>query len=225
MNKLQIRQLERMQAREAFMTVNAADFPVASPGGRTAAALRVVISTIETLAARKVSGAISQNVGIKDENLEKLNRLMRKMNKAARALADEITGIEELYKTSGASSEEAVLARARSFHTNSEAHEAEMIEYGLSGEFRKDLDDLITAVSDSAEDTDNAQADRGGAVGALKDEFRTGNRLGAKLDGIVKIKYDDDPDKLAAWLIASHLRAANSKDDDEETPPTEGETP
>ena len=54
---------------------------------------------------------------------------------------------------------------------------------------------------------------------------REGNRLGAKLDGIVKIKYDDDPDKLAAWLIASHLRAANSKDDDDETPPTEGEPP
>ena len=222
MNKLQIRQLERMQAREAFMTVNAADFSAASPGGRTAAALRLVISNIETLAARKVSGAISQNIGIKDENLEKLERLMRKINKAARSAADEVTGIEELFKMGGASSEEAILARARSFHANSEAHEAVLIEYGLNDEFRKNLNDLIAAVSLSAEDIDNAQADRGGAVGALKEEFRKGNRLGTKLDGIVKIKYDDDPDKLAAWLIASHLRAADSKDDDKEPPTDNG---
>lgn len=225
MNKLQIRQLERMQARVAYMTVNAADFPATSPGGRTTAAMRTVISNIETLSARKVSGAISQNVEIKDENIEKLERLTRKVNKAARSAADEITGIDELFKMGRESSEEAILARARSFHANSEAHQAVLIEYGLDDDFRKDLNDLITAVTDSAEDTDNAQADRGGAVGALKEEFRKGNRLGAKLDGIVKIKYDDDPDKLAAWLIASHLRAADKDDEDEETPPTEGGTP
>ncbi|MCD9187238.1 MAG: hypothetical protein LUM44_12455 [Pyrinomonadaceae bacterium] len=224
MNKLQIRQLNKFQAVEAFMTANEADFPKESSAGRTATALTAVISNIETHAARKDSGEISSNVEIKAENFEKLDRLMRLITKAARANADEITGIEELYRLDGGRSEEARLARARHFYTQSAEHNDIFIESGLETTFRADLNALITAVSASTDETDTAKSERGGAVGALIEEFRKGNRHCNKLDNLVKIKYAENPEKLAAWLIASHQRAADSEDE-EETPPTEGRTP
>ena len=223
MNRTQIRYFNRIRAREAFMTVNEADFPAISLGGRTLAALRLVIANVETLAARKESGKISQNVVIKDDDFEKLDRSMSLIGKAARSLSDDIPGIEELYRTTGGNqSEEARLARARQFHTQSADHREQFIEAGLDEDFREQLNTLITKISAVIENTDSAQAERGGAVGALQEEIRKGNRLGTKLDNLVKIKYADDPDKLAAWLIASHLQAADSKEDEDEETPTEG---
>lgn len=222
MTKLQIRQLNRMKAREAFMTANETDFPVDSVGGRTLAALRAVIVRIEGLAARKASGKVSQKIVVKDLNFEKMERVMRLMNKASRSMAYEVPGIEELYRIGGNNqSEEAVLAKARDFYTQSEAHKAMFIDYALPDDFRDQLKNAIDAASISVEDTDAAQADRGGAVGALREEFRDGSRHGNKLDGIVKVKYADDPDRLAAWLIASHLRAADSEDEEEAQSPTD----
>lgn len=216
MNKQQIRQLNRIKAREAYLTVHEADFPADSPGGRSLAALRAVIARIEGLAARKVSGKIAQNVLVKRQEFAKLDRLLRLIGKAARSLSDEIPGIEELYRVSeGNNSEEAVLAKARQFHIRTADHRAKMTEAGLDEDFRDRLNAQINTIAALIEDTDAAQSDRGGAVGALEAEFREASRLGKKLDNLVKIKYADDPDKLDQWKIASKLRAADSDEEEE----------
>jgi hypothetical protein len=64
MNNLQIR--KKYQAEKAFMTDNAAAFPAGSPGARTLTGLTAQIEQIVALAGTQVSGAVSQNVGIKD---------------------------------------------------------------------------------------------------------------------------------------------------------------
>lgn len=228
MNKSQNRFFNRMKAREAFMTVNEADFPAASRGGQILAALRVCIGNINMLAARKVSGKISQSVTVKDDKFDRLGRLLGLLNKGSRLLTEDVPGIEELYRMDefSSKSEEARLAKARQMYEQSAEHETLLIETGLPREFRTQLQALIDEIETQIETTDAAQADRGGAVGALEAEIKQGNRLGTKLDNLIKIKYADDPDKLAAWLIASHLRTADSDDDEEdEEPPTEGETP
>jgi hypothetical protein len=51
MNDLQVRQLNRGQARRAFFTKNDGDFTTVSPGGRVAAAMDVVIADIVADAA------------------------------------------------------------------------------------------------------------------------------------------------------------------------------
>lgn len=225
MNKAQIRQLNRLKAREAFLTVHEADFPPDSSGGRTLALLRAAIARIEGLAARKVSGKISQNVAIKRKEFAKLEGQMRLIGKASRSLADEIPGIEELYRVSdGNQSEEAILAKARQFYIQSADHRTEMVDAGLDDDFRDQLNNQIAVAAALIENTDAAQSDRGGAVGALEAEFREANRLGRKLDNLVKIKYAADPDILDQWKIASKLRAADS-DEEKETPPPEGGTP
>ena len=121
------------------------------------------------------------------------------------------------------SAEEIWLAAGRAFHADSEPHEAAMREYIPEGNFRTDLMATITKMEADSTDIDIAEHGRGGATGSLKAHFRELGRLGRKANNIVLNKYEDDPEKLAAWTIASHLRAAPKRK--EEDGGGEGENP
>ncbi len=222
MNNLQIRQIDRGKRRHAFLTDNSADFPLTSPGGKVTTAIGEVITLIQNLAAEQSSGAFSQNIGIKDDNFDKLKKMMRKMNRAANSLGEEIDGLEDLFRLPRSQAEEIWLARARQFHTDSAAHEAAFFDYDLAETYRADLMGLITAIEASGTAADIAQEQRGGATGGLEAAFRDLGRLGRKANNIVENKYEDDAEKLAAWAIASHLEAAPKRkddDDDDDDPP------
>lgn len=45
-------------------------------------------------------------------------------------------------------------------------------------------------------------------TGGLFDAAHRGMANGRKLNAIVRVKYDNDPQKLAAWTVASHLEKA-----------------
>jgi hypothetical protein len=136
-------------------------------------------------------------------------RLVKKINNAANSLADEIDGIEDLFRQPRRRSEAIWLATARAFYRDSEPFEAEMQEIvSEPDDFRAALLALITSVEASGTEADVAGAEKGGATGGLIAAFRDGGRLSRKLDGIVENKYDDNPRKLAEWKIASHLEAA-----------------
>lgn len=209
MNNLQIRKLNKYQAERAFMVDNAASFPDGNPGARTTAALGAEIDRILSLAGAQVSGAISRSVGVKDGIKENLIKLMQKMNRAAASMADEIDSIEDLFRMPRRRSEEAWLAAARAFYNDSAAYEAQFEEYGLPDDFRASLIGLITSLENAASEKDVAQEQRGGATGGLTAAFREAGKLSRKLKGIVENKFADDPQKLAAWLIASHMESAD----------------
>jgi len=208
MDAFQQRKLNKYQAESAFMTDNERDFPPASPGGIAAAALSAVIALILSLAGQQSSQAANQQIGIKGELLEDLKRLLRKINRAANALAEEIDGIEDLFRMPRRRSEENWLAAARAFYTDSAPFEDDFINYDLSATFRDDLMALIAAIEAAASAADTAEEQRGGATGGLIDEFRQAGKLSRRLNAIVRNKYDGNAQKLAAWEIASHLEAA-----------------
>lgn len=221
MNNLQIRQLNRGQSRVGFFADNAADFPPASPGGMTAARMSEVIALIQEHAATQSSGEVSRNVAVKDERLYEMKRILRKMNRAANSLGEEIEGIEDLFRLPRKQSEESWLAAARAFYRDSAAYEEAFFDFDLPVTFRADLLSLINSVDAASTDTDISESERGGATGALKAYFRELGKLGRRANNIVLNKYEDDPEKLAAWDIASHLKAASKHDADEDEPPTE----
>lgn len=208
MKASQIRKLNQFQSKSAFMKDNAADFPTTSLGGRTAAALDVVIALILSLAGVQTSGALRQTISIKDDNLDRMIKLVKQINRAANALADELEGIEDLFRLPRRRSEAIWLATARAFYRDSERYETEMQEAVTVADFRAALLALINSVEAAGTEADIAGAEKGGATGALLAAFRDGGRLSRKLDGIVENKYDDNPRKKAEWNIAAHLEAA-----------------
>jgi hypothetical protein len=214
MQRLQVRLLNRGQARVGFFRDNEADFPPASPGGKVRAAMEAVIADILAKAAKQSSGAVSQRVDVKDEDFLKLKRIMRQMGRAGDSMAEEIPGIEDLFNVPYGDSEEVWLASARAFHADSEPYETQMLEYIEDTHFRPNLMAVITKMEASSSDLDIAREQRGGATGSLKALFKELGRLGRKANNIVLNKYEDDPEKLAAWAIASHLKAAPTSGDD-----------
>lgn len=209
----QRRRLNKYQAQITFMNDNVSDFPANSPGARTKNTLSQAVQTILTLAAAQSSNARMMHIGIKADNLDKLTRLMLKMSRAAQAMEDEIEGVDDLFRMTRNRSEQSILAAARIFYRDSDSYNENFLEYDLPATFRADLMSLVTAIEAGGDAADSAFAEKGGATGALPDAYHTAAKASRKLEGIVKIKYDDDPQKLAQWKIASHLEAPPDYED------------
>ena len=205
---VQRRKLNKYQAESAYMTDNAADFPKDSPGDKTAKRFAEAITLIETLAGQQMSQILRQNIGIKENALERLIRFLQKMNRAANALAEEVEGIENRFRLPRRRSDEIWLAVGRAFHADSAPFEAEFQAIDLPVTFRADLLTLINDVETAATEADIAGEQKGGATGGLVAAFREAGKFSRRLNAIVLNKSTDNPQKLAAWAIASHLEAS-----------------
>lgn len=207
------RKLDKFEREEAFMADNAVDFAAGTPGAAASAALSAVIAEIQGLAAEQVSGGstAAQAFGNQEDALDNLIAFIKKMNLAARAFDDEIPGSREQFRMPRNRSQQNVLATARAFHTDSEPLEAKFVEYGLKSTFRVGLLTAIDAVDAAAQSADLNIEQRAAATGGLFDAARRGMNLSRKLNSIVRIKYADNPAKLAAWTVASHLERAPQK--------------
>jgi hypothetical protein len=219
MNNLQQRKLSKYQNATSFIFDNPTDFPKDSVGDKTAKALLAIIALIQTLTGEQVSNLTRQNIGIKDDRLQDLIEFLRKMNRAANAMADEFDGIEDLFRMPRRRAEEVWLATARTFHTDSAPFDAQFQDYDLPATFRANLLSLINAVETASTAAGIAGVQRAGATGGLVDSFKTAGKLSRKLNAVVLNKFSGNGQKLAAWAVASHLEAA-AKSKVPPTPPT-----
>lgn len=208
MNSYQQRKLATFQAELGFIKENGADFPKDSAGDKAAQSLTEIVGQILVLSGEQQSNAARRQTSIKGDKLQQLIELLQMMNRAAKAMADEIDGIENLFRIPRRRSTDVWLATARAFQTDSAPYEAEFLEYDLPASFRADLTALIGEVESAQAAAEIAGAGRAGATGGLTDLFKEAGNLSNKLDAIVKNKYRGNAQKLAAWAVASHVEAA-----------------
>jgi hypothetical protein len=220
MEDVQRRKLEMFERVEVFLKDNAADFPKVSPGGKALDELSQVISTIRSLAGQQISGAAgaAQSIGVKDDELDDLMLMIRNINRAANAFESEVAGSDLKFRLPRNRSEQNILATARAFRADAEPLEAKFIEYGLPAGFLAELQALIDSVDAKNAAADSATEQRAAATGGLAAAIQDGMNVSRRLDAIVRIKYADNPAKLAAWTVASHLERAPQRRKDE--PPT-----
>lgn len=218
MKDVQQRKLNKYEAELAFIGDNAAVFPPTSPGGAAAEGLRQAVALIHSLAGDQASSAARRGISVKDELLQDLIELLQKMNRAAKAMADDVDGIEDLFRMPRRRSEEIWMATARAFYNDSAAFDADFQEYDLPATFRADILSLITRIEGAQADADSAREQTGGATGGLVAAVRDAGRFSRKLNAIVRNKFFNDPRRLAAWTIASHTERAPRSDDSNATP-------
>jgi hypothetical protein len=210
MNASQRRKLDKFQREARFMADNAADFPGNSPGDKAANLQIDVIAEIENYAAQQISGSDSsrQETSVKDDYLDDLIEMIRDINRAANAFADEVPGIEQKFRLPRTRSQQNIVSTAQSFQTDATPLKAKFIEYGLDADFLTDLHDTIDHVRNRSSQADSAQGQQTTATGGLTYAIGRGMDVSRKLDAIVKIKYRNNPAKLSAWAVASHLERA-----------------
>lgn len=213
-----IRKLDCFQREGSFFAENVRDFPTNSPAGELIISLNGEIERIKAMAARQIAGLNnkSQGHGQKDEIVAGLRRALREINLVAQAMNNEINMTANKFRLSRRASEQVLLATARAFLTEAAPLKADFIKYGLPLDFLEKLTALIAAYDESKLTVNNAASAQGAATGALKEAFRRASQFSKNLDFIVKVTYRDDPMKLAAWNIASHLERPPKREKEQE---------
>ena len=214
MNRNQIRRIDKYERETLFISENPQDFPADSPAEKTAQAQNADIQLIKTLASEQASGESSQHISLKDDYLEEIWMLIRMINRAANSMDDEIPAIENLFRLPRNRSDRNILAAAQAYYRDSEPYETAFVEYSVPQGFRDRLRTLIESAESAAASADTAQSNKSGATGEMKEAFAHCAARSVKLNGMVKNKYFNNPNKLTAWMTASHLERAPQHTED-----------
>jgi hypothetical protein len=214
------RKHNKFKGQDVYFVNNAADFPSGSPGDAAAVINRAVIEEMNELDGQQVSGGSSaaQFFGNKEEDLDAVWLTLKRMNRAANIFGDEVQGIEDKFRLPRNRSQANILAAGRAYHADSVNLVEQFKGCGLEANFRATLLAQIAKVEQDDAQAESGVDKRGGATAGLIDAARRGMQNSRKMDSIVRIKYENNPQKLAEWEIASHLEKAPKRAKDTPTP-------
>ena len=201
------RKLDKFERQRAFFANNAADFPAGTPGGDVAAINAAVVAELNALAGDQFAdgNAAAQAFDDKGALVGDMMKLLRNMNRAANAFEEEIPGTDQKFRLPRNRSESSLVAAANAFLQDATPLKDVFIEYGLDTTFLDDLQNYITSIEAAKQRGDTKSGDRAGSTAGLSDAANRGMKNSRRADAIVRIKYAENPRKLAEWTIASHL--------------------
>jgi hypothetical protein len=194
-----------------FGAENAADFPKDSAGETNFSIIAAEIPKVEA------SGALQQsNIGkaatvSKESAAVEVRADMREIADTARGLAVDNPEIGALFLMPRNNNYQTLLAAANAFHANSAQYEQQFLDYGMPAGFRIDLQSDITALQKAIAEQNEAKDTKTGATGAVAASMKVMNDALRRLRGIVPNVYRNNPEKLSAWVSASHVQKPPKK--------------
>ena len=193
---------------DGFGAKYAADFPATSTGGQQFAIIHSLVPGTGSQAASQVSGGGQYHAGVISKGIayHQLHTDLLAIADAAHSLVLLGTaGLEGKFHLPRSGGDQALLNTARAFQTDAAPYSAAMIGLELDPNFLTNLGNHITNFENAIAAKGSGQSAQGGATGALADsEHRAAVALQV-LNTIVRLKYKNDPAKLAEWVIASHV--------------------
>ena len=213
MNDTQRRRMDKIDREEAFFTSNAADFTGNVKAEQYTTMINAEKAKILDFDAQQTSGFDDkrQTQEIYETRRDELIDLLESFVLAADIVDDEIEGTAAKFKKPYPRTDRNLIAKAMSFHTDSAAIEAEFTEAGLPADARADLVAMREAFQQAALANDTAEEKHAEATGGMADSFRKIMEYSKKRGKVVQLKYRNNPAKLAAWTVASHLDRAPKK--------------
>lgn len=213
MNDAQRRKDDKLGREDVFITDNAADFPPGSPVALLTEEINVERQKILQFDTQQFSGFAGKRQAqeIYENRRDELIDLLDKFALAAAIVDDEIEGTGVRFKNSYPRTDTIIIARAGAFHSDSADIKPELIDAGLAdGDFAALLT-IRDAFQQAAAAHDSAEEKHAEASGGMTDSFRKAMELSYRRGKRVKMKYRNNPAKLAAWAVASHLDRAPKK--------------
>ncbi len=203
-----IRRLYEMTLRVlTFMTANAADFEAMPFVVSTVAALREATNTLETLGAAKftTTAAAKDTTLARGDAREDLQDELKYLAGLWRTGYEETGGEPNKFRAPEGNNDRAWIAAGRAFVNELPAQQQFFTGRGQPADFVPRLAAMTDAFEQAVNAAEAARGARGGTNAALEDPARRGKKLVEKLAPAVKRRYRDDSQKLAAWLVASHI--------------------
>jgi hypothetical protein len=211
MNDAHRRKMDKLDREKVFIAENVSDFPKDSPVERISAAINAKMNETLEKDAQLVSshGDKTQARSLKENARDALIDHLRGVITGAIGIGNsKVPGITAKFKMPEPRTEQNLIAGADAFFADTAAFEADFIEAGLDADFRARIVAARDAFQQARNNADGALEEHGEAVGALEALFREMTELSRQRAAMVKLKYKNNPGKLAAWTIASRLEQA-----------------
>jgi hypothetical protein len=208
----------------SFCTEHAADFAPASLAKQLFAELKTISSKLAADASSEASGrgAARQSTSGRSSAREELRADLESISRTARAMADDVPGLDDKFRVPRANNDQQLLTAARAFLADAEPLEAQFIAHEMPGDFLQDLKDDIAALETAISTQGSSRGDHVAARAEIDATIDAGAIVVRKLDAIVRNKYANNPGILAEWLSSSHTERApkHKKQTAPTTPPT-----
>ena len=210
MNDSERRKLEAFVRSRDFGAAHATDFADGSLGKQIFTDLGTIISEIDGLAASETSGrgAARQGTTTRAQARDALIEDLEALSRTARAMSDEVPGIENKFRIPRDNNDQNLLNAARAAAADALPLKAKFIAHEMPADFLEDLNADIAAMEAAMSAQASGVGNHVAASAAIDDAFARGmNRL-RKLDAIMRNKYANNPAVLAEWTTASHVERA-----------------
>ena len=189
-----------------FGADNAVDFPAASLGGSTFAAVNEAIAGLRRHAATQTSGGIDNAVATKAVLRDAIREKLRLVIGTARAIALDKPAIAGLFRRPAGDTDQALVATARQLVATSSQFATDFSDYGLPVNLAADLGADLDAFEQTLNEKAAAQGERVSASAGIDVNLENGLNAARRLDAIVRNRYLADAPQLAAWQSARHVQ-------------------
>ena len=208
-----------VRAREAFAQ-NVNDYSVGGAARQLYAELQTVVIEVEQKGAAFGSGRSEARYGTQtiNETREAILADLFAIREAGKVL-----DVEDKFPYPPRNNDEALLRMAGSYATNAQPLNEDLIANELPPNFLGDLAADKAAFQAAMAERQNAVGDHIAARQGLEDALARGVEIVRKLTSLMKIKYANNPGKLAEWAAATHIERAPRRS--RPKPPDSGGTP
>ncbi len=204
------RRIEGLDSTQNYAANNAADFPAGSVQETQIEIIRTELALVEGFAANQAAGRGDAGSAFenKDTARENLHERMTPIADIAKVMEYEFDGIAPRFKMPRNRTDQDMLATARAWIVELVPFDADFQRYGLDRNFIADLTAAADAFENSMAAPETAVAERVAATAEIGAAIRRAMVAHRIVVAVMKVKYANNPGKLAAWLSASHIEKA-----------------
>ena len=208
MKKRETSLLATFKTTDAFGDKYAADFAATSIGGKQFALVKAAVTATSGLGATQISAIEETHGSVLDEAALrlKLHGDLLNINTAAHSLVLLGTaGLDGLFHMPRHDGDQELLNTARAFATDAVPFQGQFVSLNLAATFIADLNTDIGDFETAIKSKGTGKGKKAGATTGIGKTIHDAGIALHVLNTIVPNTYANDPQKLAEWVIASHV--------------------
>lgn len=144
----------------------------------------------------------------KGDSRDFLRDAMQNIADMWKSMADEFDNTIYKFRMPANQSDQNLISTARVFFTEATPLKAEFIKRGMPSDFLEELTEYTDSFTQKTAESEDAYRTRVGVNAAFVEPTRDCAKIVNKLSPIVKIVFRNNPQKMAEWLVASHIERA-----------------
>lgn len=210
---------EELRERDAYMRsivcveTELTDLPRDSEGFKAYTELKAAVADINERSAAQADGDNTKTSGTAQKNVTRreAKRLYKGIADTAKTIARKNPGYDEFFRSASNKTDEQLFAQFRAASDKAAEKQADFLRLGKRENFLVKFNHAVEAFSAALTTQSAGGSKRGAAVAGIDEAFDRAEDAFESLDRFIRNYYEDEPQKIAAWNIASHVERASKK--------------